>query len=67
MGKSYKGDKKWGPKKGKNPKFNPRREERQKIRRQREKELSDTVDKTLHHEETDWWEEYERLRDNKLK
>jgi len=47
MGKSYKNEKSFGPKRKRSPggHYNPRREERQRIRRKSEQELDNVIDK----------------------
>ena len=66
MGKSFKNEKHYGPKKRKaGGHFNPRREERQKIRRGAERQLGEIVDKFKNQniDDFDSLEDYERFRE----
>ena len=66
MGKSFRKEKNFGPRKrSAGGQYNPRREERQRIRRNADSQLNDIVDKFKNDnvDELDTLEDYERFRE----
>ena len=64
MGKSYRNEKNFGPKRKRNPggHFNPRREERQRIRHESERKLEEIVDKFKNNLDVEDLEDFESFK-----